>query len=128
METVHDFEDLLELLDRFGARSLIIGGLAFPYHAMPRYTKDMDLWIAADPENVARTNRALQDFGSPDLLDQSRGDEILQIGVAPTAGQKWSFTNILITSYAHSQTQDTLFTFQFDAMNGSAPAFQALGG
>jgi hypothetical protein len=34
LETVHDFEDLLELFERYGVRSLIIGGLAFTYHAM----------------------------------------------------------------------------------------------
>lgn len=45
MDTVRDFEDLLELLGRHRVRYLIIGGLAFIYHAKPRYTKDMDLWI-----------------------------------------------------------------------------------
>ena len=59
MDTVQDFEDLLELLERFEVRYLIIGGLAFIYHAKPRYTKDMDLWIGPDPENIARANRAL---------------------------------------------------------------------
>lgn len=63
MDTVQDFEDLLELLERFEARYLIIGGLAFIYHAKPRYTKDMDLWVGPDPENVLRANRALAEFG-----------------------------------------------------------------
>lgn len=83
METVHDFEDLLELLDRHGARYLIVGGLAFIYHAKPRYTKDMDLWIDADRDNVELANRALSDFGSPDLLDPDNPDEILQLGAPP---------------------------------------------
>ena len=83
METVQDFEDLLELLDRHGARYLIVGGLAFIYHAKPRYTKDMDLWIDAAPGNVERVNRALVDFGSPDLLDVDNADEILQLGAPP---------------------------------------------
>ena len=84
MDTVQDFEDLLELLDRHRARSLIVGGLAFIYHAKPRYTKDMDLWIDAEPDNVHRVNRALTDFGSPQLLDVENPDEILQLGAAPT--------------------------------------------
>lgn len=83
MDTVQDFEDLLALLERHKVRYLIIGGLAFIYHAKPRYTKDMDLWIGPDAENVERANRALTDFGSPQLLDPGRGDEILQLGVAP---------------------------------------------
>lgn len=83
MDTVQDFEDLLELLERHEVRYLIIGGLAFIYHAKPRYTKDMDLWIGPDPENVARANRALAEFGSPHLLEPGRPDEVLQLGVAP---------------------------------------------
>ena len=83
METVHDFEDLLELLDRHGARYLIVGGLAFIYHAKPRYTKDMDLWVDEQPDNVHRVNLALTDFGSPQLLDVENPDEILQLGAAP---------------------------------------------
>jgi hypothetical protein len=83
MDTVQDFEDLLELLDRNDVRYLIVGGLAFIYHAKPRYTKDMDLWIDSDPDSVRRTNEALSEFGSPQLLDPNRPDEILQLGAAP---------------------------------------------
>ena len=60
METIQDFEDLLSILGKHRVRYLIVGGLAFIYHAKPRYTKDMDLWI-----------------------DPSRDNEILQLGVAP---------------------------------------------
>jgi hypothetical protein len=83
VETVQDFEDLLDLFERFGARYLVIDGLAFIFHAKPRYTKDMDLWIDPDPENVRRANQALAEFGSPVLLDPVKLDEILQLGVAP---------------------------------------------
>lgn len=83
METISDFEDLLSLLSRHEVRYLIIGGLAFTFHAMPRYTKDMDLWIDPARENVDRLNRALEEFGSPEVLDPNQADEILQLGVAP---------------------------------------------
>lgn len=59
LETVRDFEDILELLERHEVRYLIIGGLAFTYHAMPRYTKDIDLWLDPTGGNVARVNQAL---------------------------------------------------------------------
>lgn len=48
-----------------------------------RFTKDMDLWIGPDPENVVCANRALAAFGSPHLLEAGRPDEVLQLGVAP---------------------------------------------
>ena len=83
METVTDFEDLLLLLSKHRVRYLIVGGLAFIFHAKPRYTKDMDLWIESQKDNVARANRALSEFGSPFLLDPAKKEEILQIGVAP---------------------------------------------
>jgi hypothetical protein len=83
METIRDFEDMLELLGRHGVRYLIVGGLAFIYHAKPRYTKDMDLWLDFTPGNVERANRALAEFGSTALLSADRDDEVLQLGFAP---------------------------------------------
>jgi hypothetical protein len=83
MDVVHDFEDILELFARQGVRYLIVGGLAFIFHARPRYTKDIDLWVDAEPENVRRANRALEEFGSPTLMTVDDPDEILQLGVAP---------------------------------------------
>ena len=72
VDTVQDFEDFLELLDRHDVRYLIIGGLAFIYHAKPRFTKDIDVWLDPEPDNLARANAALADFGSPHLLNLSR--------------------------------------------------------
>ena len=83
MDTVEDFEDLLDLFERHQVRYLIIGGLAFIYHAKPRYTKDIDLWVDPDPENVGRANRALAAYGSPFLLEPGQRDEVVQLGVAP---------------------------------------------
>jgi len=83
METIRDFEDLLALLARYRVRYLIIGGLAFIYHAKPRFTKDMDLWIDPTPANVRRANRALVEFGSPLVLEVGAVEEIVQIGLPP---------------------------------------------
>lgn len=83
METIKDFEDLLYLFHTYRVRYLIIGGLAFIYHAKPRYTKDMDLWIDPSKGNVERANIALAEFGSPYLLNQDAAEEILQLGLPP---------------------------------------------
>ena len=83
MDTVQDFEDMLALLEKHGVRYLIVGGLAFIYHAKPRYTKDMDIWIDPMPKNVYHANQALAEFGSPYLLNPENRQEILQLGVAP---------------------------------------------
>lgn len=83
MDAIPDFEDLLKLLHKHDVRYLVIGGLAFIYHARPRYTKNMDLWIEPSPRNVERANRALAEFGSPRLLAVGEPEEILQIGLPP---------------------------------------------
>lgn len=83
METIQDFEDMLRLLEKYSVKYLIMGGLAFIFHAKPRYTKDMDLWIDPSHENVVLANTALAEFGSPLLLDAEKVKEILQLGVAP---------------------------------------------
>jgi hypothetical protein len=83
VKTVPDFEDILSLFAEHDVRYLIVGGLAFIYHAKPRYTKDIDLWVDPSPDNVERVNRALAEFGSPSLIDADDPDEILQLGNAP---------------------------------------------
>ena len=83
MDTVQDFEDILDLFARHEVRYLIVGGLAFIFHAKPRYTKDMDLWIDSATENVERANQALTEFGSPELMSIEDPKEVLQLGVAP---------------------------------------------
>lgn len=83
METIKDFEDMLILLEKHGVRYLIVGGLAFIYHAKPRYTKDMDIWMQSSPDNVEKANRALKEFGSPFLVEPEQDTQIVQIGVAP---------------------------------------------
>lgn len=83
MDTVSDFEDILSLFWAHRVRYMIIGGMAFVFHAKPRFTNDMDLWIDASGDNVLRTNLALWDLGSPALLDKANPAEILQLGVAP---------------------------------------------
>mgnify|MGYP003384753417 CR=1 FL=1 len=59
--------DLIELLAGFeknGVRYLIIGGYAVSYHAEPRYTKDCDIWVAADRKNAVAVHRTLVEFGA----------------------------------------------------------------
>jgi hypothetical protein len=83
MDTVQDFEDILDLFASHEVRYLIVGGLAFIFHAKPRYTKDIDLWIDSERENVERANRALTEFGSPELMSIEDSGEVLQLGATP---------------------------------------------
>lgn len=82
-----DFRELLEVLNACGVRYLIVGGYAVMKYTEPRFTKDLELSVASDPENAERTYRALMDFGAPvsDYAPHDFTDEELwfQIGIAP---------------------------------------------
>jgi hypothetical protein len=60
-----DYKDLLSAFHAHGVKYLVVGGFAVIIHAQPRFTKDMDLFIKADPENAKATYAALATFGAP---------------------------------------------------------------
>ncbi len=87
MDLNSDFSELLLAFNDAGVRYLIVGGYAMAVHDLPRYTKDLDIWIDATPDNAQRTHAALAAFGAPlqDLSvdDLTDPDVVFQIGVAP---------------------------------------------
>ena len=82
--------DLIELLSAFGAaevRYLLVGGHAVAAHGRPRSTKDVDLWLGPEPDNVERAAQALLTFGVPaeiaEALRTSGPDDIVWFGRPP---------------------------------------------
>ena len=47
-----DFSDLFAALNDAGANYLLVGAHAVAFHAEPRYTKDLDVWVEATPANA----------------------------------------------------------------------------
>lgn len=68
-----DFKELLSILARHEVRYLVIGGYAVMLYSEPRWTKDLDLWIAIDPANARAVFNALKEFGAP-LTDLTSAD------------------------------------------------------
>jgi hypothetical protein len=60
-----DYKDLLSAFQSHGVKYLVVGGFAVIYHAQPRFTKDIDLFIQANPENAQAVHAALAGFGAP---------------------------------------------------------------
>ena len=60
-----DFKDLLSAFHAQNVKYLIVGGYAVSFHGQPRATKDIDLFIKADPANASATYAALASFGAP---------------------------------------------------------------
>jgi hypothetical protein len=82
-----DFKDFLRSMNSHAVRYLLVGGYAVGYYGYPRATGDMDIWIAVDEENAARTASALIEFGMPEaqvtngvLLEK---DKIIRMGHPP---------------------------------------------
>jgi hypothetical protein len=64
MDLNPDYSDLLRSFNDAGVRYLLVGGYAYAYHAEPRYTKDLDVWVEPSSENAERVWRALLSFGA----------------------------------------------------------------
>lgn len=82
-----DFREFVGLLLSHNVRFLVIGGYAVAAHGHPRYTKDLDIWVWADPTNSERILAALRDFGFGDVgltsSDFQKPGAIIQLGSEP---------------------------------------------
>ena len=87
MKINSDFKDLLQSLNAVRARYLIVGGYAVMVHTEPRYTKDLGVWIDADPSNAELVFGALTSFGAPmhqySPTDFTQPETFFQIGIDP---------------------------------------------
>ncbi len=66
MGTTHlpqDFKEFFQSFNQHEVEYLLVGGYAVGYHGYPRATIDIDVWVAANPENARRVVTALEDFG-----------------------------------------------------------------
>jgi len=68
-------------------RFLVVGAYAVTFHARPRFTQDLDLWVDPAPDNAQRVRAALADFGAPvrdvSAEELARPGLVVQLGVAP---------------------------------------------
>lgn len=82
-----DFREFVEFCERRDVRYLIVGGFAVGVHGHVRYTKDLDIWVDATPENAARLIQVLEDFGFGDLglaaEDFLQPGNVVQLGYPP---------------------------------------------
>jgi hypothetical protein len=83
-----DFKEFFESLNANQVEYLVVGGYAVAFHGHPRYTKDIDIWVAMTPENAEKIIRALNAFGFGSLgltaADFLTPDQIIQLGYEPS--------------------------------------------
>jgi hypothetical protein len=58
-----DFKEFLKLLNSNRVEYLLIGGYAVGIYGYIRTTADLDIWYSLSPENAARVERVLREFG-----------------------------------------------------------------
>jgi hypothetical protein len=73
-----DFKELLSLFNGHKVKYLVVGGYAVSFHAQPRATKDLDIFIKADVANAAAVYAALAKFGAP--LDELTPEDFIEPG------------------------------------------------
>ncbi len=81
-----DFREFIALLNSNAVKFLIVGGHAVTFHGFPRFTADLDLWVATDARNALRVNQALTEFGFGSLFDAddfSKPGYAIQLGRPP---------------------------------------------
>jgi predicted nucleotidyltransferase len=87
MNLEKDFNDFIELLNKYEVEYMVIGGYALAFHGEPRFTGDMDIWIDVSEDNADKMLAVIHEFGAAslgftrqDFLDDSI---IKQIGQPP---------------------------------------------
>jgi hypothetical protein len=62
-----DFKDFINFLNGNSVCYLLVGGWAVGIYGYPRATKDIDFLIANDDENLKKLQKALREFGAPEI-------------------------------------------------------------
>ena len=82
-----DLREFIRLLATKNVRYVIVGAWAVAFHGRPRYTGDLDIFVARDEENADKVLAALSDFGFGALgisrNDLRQPDYVIQLGRAP---------------------------------------------
>ena len=58
-----DFKEFLKSLNSNSVEYLLIGGYAVGIYGHIRATNDLDIWVNVSPENAAKIERTLREFG-----------------------------------------------------------------
>lgn len=59
------FREFIELLESREVEYLVVGGYAVGVHGFPRYTGDLDVFVALKENNAKKILRVLEEFGFP---------------------------------------------------------------
>ncbi|MGH8902686.1 MAG: nucleotidyl transferase AbiEii/AbiGii toxin family protein [Egibacteraceae bacterium] len=67
---------LLAAFEREQVDCVLIGSMAMAAHGLVRATRDIDFFVAPDPDNVERLKRALHTVFDDDSIDEINSDDL----------------------------------------------------
>jgi predicted nucleotidyltransferase len=81
------FREFIALLEKHGVKFLIVGGYAVGFHGFPRYTGDLDVFVAISGTNAKALVQVFADFGFSDIglkeSDFLEEEVVVEIGREP---------------------------------------------
>ena len=86
MDYFKDYQEMLQLFNKYKVKYLVIGAYAMGNYGYSRYTLDIDLWIEKSTENAKNVQKAFNDFLIPYevTIDELKTENfVLQIGIEP---------------------------------------------
>jgi hypothetical protein len=112
-------------LNQEGVRYALFGGLAVSAQGLPRATKDIDLFLDEDPENVRATVRALQAvFADPDL-EEITPEELTRYGLVRYGVQGYDFVIDLTQRIGEAFRFEDLEIEKIDYLGETVPVVSA---
>ena len=80
------FQEFIELLEKHEVKYLVVGGYAVGFHGFPRYTGDLDVFIAISKENSEKILKVFGEFEFSDL--GLRVDDFLEQEIVVEIGRE----------------------------------------
>jgi predicted nucleotidyltransferase len=83
----NDLREFIHLLNTKSVKYVLVGAWALAFHGRPRYTGDIDFFVARNPENADRLMEVIEDFGfgqtGIERDDFLHVDHVIQLGREP---------------------------------------------
>jgi predicted nucleotidyltransferase len=83
----NDLREFIHLLNTKSVKYVVVGGWALAFHGRPRYTGDLDFFVACDSDNTARLMQVIEAFGfgntGIEREDFLQDNYVIQLGQVP---------------------------------------------
>jgi hypothetical protein len=83
----NDSKEFIALLNSHGVEYVIVGAHSLAFHARPRFTGDLNIFIRPTPRNATRIVAVLNEFGFGELgvseSDFTTPEQLIQLGRTP---------------------------------------------